>query len=152
MKILNLLSITQAALVFDNFDHLDNLGVNFDSDYSLLDRVAREAALEMEIEGSGEDAPLAPTQAPKMTQAVSSDMTAVADPHSTKANVEVLEDSTEKESVGVKGVGVTDPTPSGNTTAPSNTTVAPEPEPEGGAAAQNLASALLCALISYLLL
>ena len=38
MKILNLLSITQAALVFDNFDHLDNLGVNFDSDYSLLDR------------------------------------------------------------------------------------------------------------------
>ena len=75
----------------------------------------------------------------------------MADPHSTKANVEVLEDSTEKESVGVKGVGV-DPTPSGNTTAPSNTTVAPEPEPEGGAAAQNLASALLCALISYLLL
>ena len=38
VTVLNLLSITQAALVFDNFDHLDNLGVNFDSDYSLLDR------------------------------------------------------------------------------------------------------------------
>ena len=42
--------------------------------------MAREAALEMEIEGSGEDAPLAPTQAPKMTQAVSSDMSEYSNP------------------------------------------------------------------------
>ena len=41
MKILNLLSLTQAALVFDNFDQLNNLGVNFDSDYSLLDRLVQ---------------------------------------------------------------------------------------------------------------
>ena len=41
MKILNLLSLTQAALVFDNFDQLNNLGVTFDSDYSLLDRLVQ---------------------------------------------------------------------------------------------------------------
>jgi len=63
-----------------------------------------------------------------------------------------LEDSTEKDVKKLLLDDTTDPTPSGNTTTPSNTTVAPEPEPEGGAAAQNLASGILCALISYLLL